>query len=78
MSTTYMKQLLSDSGDVSAKRFVMLMAGASLSFSVIIISVAGLLAGSDISGALTAVAWPLAALGGAAYVGGKAVESNTP
>lgn len=77
MRSEWMKTLLSDAGDVSAKRVAMLMATTALSLSVIIISIAGLAVGIDMSGPLTAVAWPLAALGGAAYVGGKHVESST-
>ena len=77
MSNDWMNALLSDAGEVSAKRVAMLMATTALSLSVIIISVAGLVVGIDMSGPLTAVAWPLAALGGAAYVGGKRVESST-
>jgi hypothetical protein len=74
----WFKTLLSDQGDVSAKRVCMLVATLALAISVIITSIAGIVSGKDVAGALTALAWPLAALGGAAYVGGKAVESNTP
>ena len=51
----------------------MLMATAALSLCTVILSIAHVM-GRDAAMALAAVAWPLAALGGVSYVGGKNVE----
>lgn len=62
-------------GKASSKRLCMLLACFSLSISAVVLSVATLY-GHDTAGALAAVCVPLAALGGAGYVGGKHVERN--
>ena len=72
----WIAKLLSDCGDASAKRFVLIAGGLSLSLSSIILALAAVY-GKDVSNALNAVTWPLAAMAGASYIGGKAVEAKS-
>ncbi len=58
---------------VSSKRVAMLVATVALAFAVVVLAVAGFV-GRDVAAALTAVAVPLAGLGGYSYVNGKAAE----
>lgn len=70
----WLAKLISESGDASAKRFVLILAGVCMSISVVILAIASVY-GKDVSSALNAVTIPLAAMCGVSYVGGKAVES---
>lgn len=62
-----------DPGHASIKRLVLFMAGASLSLSTIILSIAAC-TGAEVSAALLAVTGPLAGMAGYGYVNGKKVE----
>ena len=61
----------------SAKRVVVLMAGAAMAVSVVILSIAALL-GHEVSLSLGAVCVPLAGMSGYSYVRGKAAERDAP
>jgi len=60
---------------VSSKRVAMLTATFALAFATVGLSFAACL-GYDVAGALSAVAIPLAGLGGYSYVNGKATEAK--
>ena len=60
-------------GNASAKRLAVVFGSLSLSFAVVILAGAACL-GYDVSNSLWATSTSLAALGGVAYVGGKAAE----
>jgi hypothetical protein len=60
-------------GNASAKRLAIVFGSIALSFAVVILAVAACF-GYDVAPALWATSSSLAALGGVAYVGGKAVE----
>jgi len=69
------RELLSDSGEVSSKRVTMLLAAAALAISVVVLSIAAVM-GREVAAALGAVAVPLAGLGGYSYVQGSRVQSQ--
>lgn len=80
----WLREAINDSttGKASSKRVVMLLAGAAMSASVVLLSVAALL-GYSVVGELGVVSSPLAMLAGVSYVGGKIAEKsngtgNTP
>lgn len=62
-------------GHASIKRLVLFMAGASLSLSTVILSIAAC-TGAEVSAALLAVTGPLAGMAGYGYVGGKKAEKQ--
>lgn len=62
-------------GHASIKRLVLFMAGASLSLSTVILSIAAC-TGAEVSAALLAVTGPLAGMAGYGYVNGKKVEQQ--
>lgn len=68
-------RLLSDSGDTSSKRFVLVVAGMSLSAAVVLLSIAAM-CGKSVSAELNAVSTALAGLSSLAYVGGRFVEKG--
>lgn len=70
-----LEKLLSDTGDASSKRAVLLMGGSSLSLAVVGLACAAW-CGYDVSSELNAVSYPLALLGGGSYVGGKMAEGK--
>ena len=71
----FLREAMSDGthGNASAKRVAIVFGSLSLSFAVVILAVAACL-GRDVANALWATCTCLAALCGASYVGGKAVE----
>ena len=71
----FLREAMSDGthGNASAKRLAIVFGSISLSFAVVILAGAACL-GYDVSNSLWAVSTSLAALGGVAYVGGKAAE----
>ena len=73
----WIREAINDSttGKASSKRIAMLSGAGSMSVAVILLSTASLF-GHEVANALWAVTIPLAGLGGASYVGGKAVESR--
>jgi hypothetical protein len=73
----WLREAINDgrTGKASSKRIVMLMGGAALSVSVVVLSVAALF-GHPVAGELGAVSVPLAGLAGYSYVNGKQVEAN--
>ena len=73
----WLRESISDgkNGTASSKRIAMLSGAISMSIAVIVLSVAAWF-GYDVAAALWAVTVPLAGLGGASYVGGKAVENK--
>lgn len=74
----WLREAINDSatGKASSKRIAMLAGAVSMSLAVVVLSAASLF-GYDVAAALWAVTVPLAGLGGASYVGGKAVEMKT-
>ena len=62
-------------GCVSSKRVAMLTATFSLALATVGLSIAACL-GYEVAAALSAVAIPLAGLGGWSYVGGKTAEAK--
>lgn len=74
----WFREAINDSktGQASSKRIAMLSGAISMSAAVIVLSAAAWF-GYDVAAALWAVTVPLAGLGGASYVGGKAVEMKT-
>lgn len=75
--TGFITRLLSDTGDTSSKRFVLVCAGASLSVSVVTLSIAAIY-GQEVSAELNAVATALAGLASVSYVGGRFAEKGEP
>lgn len=75
----WLREAINDSatGKASSKRIAMLAGAVSMSLAVVVLSVAAWF-GYDVADALWAVTVPLAGLGGASYVGGKAVERAAP
>ena len=71
----FFREAMSDGthGNASAKRVAIVFGSLSLSCAVVILAVAACL-GREVSNALWATCTCLAALCGASYVGGKAVE----
>ena len=71
----FFREAMSDGthGNASAKRVAIVFGSLSLSFAVVILAIAACL-GRDVGEALWATCTCLAALCGASYVGGKAVE----
>ena len=77
---TWMREAITDSrsGKASSKRIIMLLGGAAMSVSVVILSVAAVF-GHPVAGELGAVSVPLAGLAGYSYVNGKLAEKpNLP
>ena len=75
----WLRESISDgkTGTASSKRVIALLAGASLSFAVVLLAIATLF-GYDVAAALWAVTVPLAGLGGYSYVNGKIAERAAP
>ena len=71
----WLRETISDNmtGMASSKRVVMIMAGASMSASVVILAVAACF-GQEVVGAIGAVCVPLAGMSGYSYVQGKVAE----
>jgi hypothetical protein len=70
-------KLLSDSGDASSKRFVLVVAGLSLSAAVVLLAISAM-CGKSVVGELSAVSTALAGLASVSYVGGRFVDKGDP
>jgi len=70
-------KLLSDSGDASSKRFVLVAAGLSLSAAVVLLAIAAV-CGKSVVGELNAVSTALAGLASVSYVGGRFADKGDP
>jgi hypothetical protein len=62
-------------GQYSSKRLNAVVATGSMALVVVLLGIAACM-GRDVAGALASIAWPLAALGGINYVGGKFAEGR--
>lgn len=73
----WLREAVSDSqtGLVTTKRIVMLVAAVSMSTAIIILALAAYV-GRDVALALGAIAGPLAGMAGYGYVNGKVAESK--
>lgn len=74
---SFLREAMSDGtkGNASAKRVAIVSGSLSLSVAVVILAIAAAI-GRDTANALWATCSCLAALSGASYVGGKAVEQR--
>lgn len=72
---SFFMKLLSDSGEASSKRFVLVAAGLSLSAAVVLLAMAAV-CGKNVSAELNAVSTALAGLGSLSYVGGKFADKG--
>ena len=75
----WLRESISDgkNGTASSKRVIALLAGASLSFAVVLLAIATLF-GYETYLELGAVSVPLAGLAGYSYVNGKIAERPAP
>ena len=74
MSPSYLREVIADNTNASAKRFALVIATLALGVATVALSIAACL-GVDVSVALGTVTVPLSGMAGYSYIGGKKIEA---